>query len=238
MARTKPVLEFRGRMLSLTRVRVLDDEPAEIEAQVRSFVRQLGEAAQGLPVLLDAAGDVNLAGVIASMRAAGLQPIAVLEGPSAASARACGLAVLGEDVVSEGPPKVVPTPQPLPEPEPEPALPREPELRPARIVTEPVRSGQQIYVEGGDLIVTNTVSAGAEVIADGCVHIYGTLRGRAIAGAKGNAAGRIFCRKMEAELLAVAGIYAVAEQIHGTLRGQPVQAFLSGGKLRIERLDA
>ncbi|MGH8445862.1 MAG: septum site-determining protein MinC, partial [Solimonas sp.] len=109
--------------------------------------------------------------------------------------------------------------------------------RATRIITEPVRSGQQIYVADGDLIVTSTVSPGAEVVADGCVHIYGALRGRAIAGARGEATARVFCRRFEAELVAVAGVYAVAEQMQGDLRGKPAQVVLVDGKLKIEKLD-
>src|SRR3546814_12130160 len=72
-----------------------------------------------------------------------------------------------------------------------------------RIISDPVRSGQQIYVADGDLVVSTTVSPGAEVVADGCVHIYGALRGRAIAGARGETSARIFCRRFEAELVAI-----------------------------------
>ncbi|HVT34866.1 MAG TPA: septum site-determining protein MinC, partial [Nevskiaceae bacterium] len=97
--------------------------------------------------------------------------------------------------------------------------------------------GQQIYAPDADLILTNTVNPGAEVIADGCVHVYGALRGRAIAGAKGDAQARVFCRRFEAELVAVAGVYAVAEQMQGDLKGKPVQAYLADGKLKIERLE-
>ena len=106
--------------------------------------------------------------------------------------------------------------------------------KPAKIISEPVRSGQQIYADGADLIVLNTVSPGAEVIADGCVHIYGALRGRAIAGARGDETARVFCRKMEAELIAIAGIYAVSEQINAGPRGQAAQAWLDRGQLKIE----
>ena len=109
--------------------------------------------------------------------------------------------------------------------------------RSARVVMEPIRSGQQVYAESADLIVMNTVSPGAEVIADGCVHVYGALRGRAIAGARGDAEARVFCRRMEAELLAVAGIYAVADQMQGALKGQAVQALLVDGTLKIEKLE-
>ncbi|MDP9143477.1 MAG: septum site-determining protein MinC, partial [Actinomycetota bacterium] len=103
---------------------------------------------------------------------------------------------------------------------------------------DPIRSGQQVYAEGSDLIVMTTVSPGAEVIADGCVHVYGPLRGRAVAGARGDTTARVFCRRMEAELMAVAGIYAVADQMQGALKGVAAQAYLSDdGKLKIDRLD-
>jgi len=87
------------------------------------------------------------------------------------------------------------------------------------------------------LIVTGAVSAGAELIADGCVLAYGPLRGRAIAGARGDESSRVFCRKFEAELVAVAGIYAVADQMQG-VKGFAVQAFLDKGKLKIEMLKS
>lgn len=229
-------------MLSLTRVRILEADPAAIETQLKSFVRSLGEAAAGMPVVLDAEQQCDLKPVLALMRAVGLQPIAALDGPLAFAARASGLAVLPRDLVSEGSSRAAPAPEVVQPPPPEPAAPPPPQRdgagrRPARVITDPIRSGQQIYAEGADLIVMSTVSPGAEVIADGCVHVYGQLRGRAIAGARGDDQARVFCKRMEAELLAVAGIYAVADQMKGALRGQAVQAFLAEGKLRIEKLD-
>lgn len=249
MAKPRPALEFKGRMMSLTRVRILDADPAAVESQLRTFTRQLGEAAAGMPVLLEADMPVMLGPVLAAMRAAGMQPLAALEGPLGDSARWCGLPVLAADVLAASAPKGA-APEPAAEParaaEPPAAAPAPPAPAPppvvvmaqaARIITEPVRSGQQIYAEGGDLVITNTVSPGAEVIADGCVHVYGVLRGRALAGAKGNENARVFCRRMEAELLAVAGIYAVADQMQGELRGKPAQARLVEGRLKIDRLD-
>ena len=105
-----------------------------------------------------------------------------------------------------------------------------------RMVTTPVRSGQRIYARNSDLIITAQVSAGAEVIADGCIHIYGSLRGRALAGAQGDEAARIFCRDLQAELLAIAGRYKVAEDIADDVRGRPVQIRLDGDKLCIDPL--
>lgn len=235
MAKSRPALEFKGRMLSLTRVRILEMNPIAIEAQLNMFTRSLGEAAAGLPVVLDADEPLDLKPVLALIRAAGLQPIAVLDGALAFAARASGLAVLSLDLVSDASLRasleaVQPPPEPTP---PAPAV-----HKPARVITDHIRSGQQIYADGSDLIVMSTVSPGAEVIADGCVHVYGQLRGRAIAGARGDDQARIFCKIMEAELLAVAGIYAVADQMKGALRGQPVQAYLLNGQLRIEKLDS
>jgi septum site-determining protein MinC len=105
-----------------------------------------------------------------------------------------------------------PGPDPAPSAaEPGPAPP--PARSTTRIVTEPVRSGTQIYARGGDLIVTAAVSPGAEVMADGNIHVYGRLSGRALAGATGDIAARIFCTRLEAELVSIAGRYLVSEQL-------------------------
>lgn len=108
---------------------------------------------------------------------------------------------------------------------------------PGHIQTTPVRSGQQVFAEQRDLTVLATVGAGAEVIADGSIHIYGALRGRALAGAQGNEEARIFCREFHAELVAVAGHYKVLEDIPPELRGRPVQVWLEQGQLRLAALD-
>jgi septum site-determining protein MinC len=239
MPKAKPALEFKGRVLSLTRVRVLDPSLSAIEAHLRNFARQMPQAVEGLPIILESEQPIELAGVLKLMRDLGMQPLAAMEGALAADARLCGLPVLPLDVVSDGRSGGrVAEPQPAEPPAPPAAVPERSVRRSTRIVTEPVRSGQQIYAEGADLIVTQLVSPGAEVIADGCIHVYGTLRGRALAGARGDTEARIFCRKMEADLLAVAGIYAVADQMQGALRGQAVQASLVQGKLKIERLES
>jgi septum site-determining protein MinC len=238
MTSTK-ALEFKGRMLSLTRARILDPDLNAISTQLQEFARQMPQAVRGMPVVLEADSAVPLEGVIAAMRGVGMQPLGVADGPLAASASACGLPVLPADnsqrtraapAAAEAAPAATAAPA---------------ARRAARIVVDPVRSGQQIYAAETDLIVLNTqhtidmhAAVGAEIAADGCVHVYGVLRGRAIAGARGDPGARIFCRRFEAELVAVAGVYAVAEQMQGDLRKQAVQVWLADGKLRIERLDA
>ena len=108
---------------------------------------------------------------------------------------------------------------------------------PGLVQTAPVRSGQQIYAENRDLTVVTAVGAGAEVIADGSIHIYGALRGRALAGAQGNEKARIFCREFHAELVAIAGHYKVLEDIPKELRGKAVQIWLDKEQLNIAALD-
>jgi septum site-determining protein MinC len=117
-------------------------------------------------------------------------------------------------------------------------LPAKPAVgEPGLVQTTPVRSGQQVYAENRDLTVVTTVGAGAEVIADGSIHIYGALRGRALAGAQGNEKARIFCREFHAELVAIAGHYKVLEDIPKELRGKAVQIWLDKDQLNIAALD-
>ncbi|WP_031213650.1 septum site-determining protein MinC [Mesorhizobium sp. L2C084A000] len=105
------------------------------------------------------------------------------------------------------------------------------------MIKAPIRSGQAIVHPHGDVIVLGSVASGSEIIAAGSIHVYGTLRGRASAGALGNKSARIFCRKNEAELLAVDGWYVTAEEMEGVSRGKPVQAFLDGDALRVSTLS-
>ena len=109
--------------------------------------------------------------------------------------------------------------------------------QPGLVQTAPVRSGQQVYADNRDLTVLAAVGAGAEVIADGSIHIYGALRGRALAGAQGFEQARIFCREFRAELVAIAGHYKVLDDIPRELHGKPVQISLHDNELRIDALE-
>lgn len=225
MTPATPALELKGRMLSATRVRLLSTDPAAIAAQLAGMARQMPQAVQGMAVIVEADQPVDLPPVLDALRHVGMQPLGVCGEALAEAARSLGLAVLPPDNGRSTRSSST---------EPAAAAPR----KPPRMVLQPVRGGQQIYAADGELIVINTVSAGAEVMADGCVHIYGALRGRAMAGVRGDENARIFCRRFEPELVAIAGVYAVAEQLHGELHGKPVQVFLREGRLQIERLDA
>lgn len=116
-----------------------------------------------------------------------------------------------------------------------PQSPASPSVAKSRLITQPVRSGTQIYARGADLVVTAPVSPGAEIMADGNIHVYAALRGRALAGAGGDAEARIFCSRLEAELVSIAGHYLVSEQIPPEHRGLPVQVALVDDRLTIER---
>ncbi|MAU95604.1 MAG: septum formation inhibitor MinC [Fulvimarina sp.] len=104
------------------------------------------------------------------------------------------------------------------------------------VITEPVRSGQSIIFPEGDVTILGSVASGAEVVAGGSIHIYGTLRGRALAGSVGNASARIFCRKLEAELLAIDGLYKMPDDMDPKHLGQPVVVWLEGDTIKAERL--
>jgi septum site-determining protein MinC len=107
----------------------------------------------------------------------------------------------------------------------------------ALLIDLPVRSGQSVVFDKGDVTIVGSVASGAEVIAGGSIHIYGTLRGRAIAGLTGNNRARIFCNRLEAELLAIDGVYQTADDMNAALRGRPVQAWLAGAVMKLATLD-
>jgi septum site-determining protein MinC len=105
------------------------------------------------------------------------------------------------------------------------------------LLEQPVRSGQSVVFERGDITVLGSVASGAEVMAGGSVHVYGTLRGRAIAGLSGNPSARIFCSRLQAELLSIDGVYQTADDMPTKALGKPVQAWLDGEQMKISILD-
>lgn len=226
MARSNAALELKGRMLSATRIRVLDADPVAIDQHLQELRRQMPQALKGMVAVLETDLALDLPALLKLLRHTGIQPVGVADGPLNAAAIAAGLAVLPKDNRPRSEP-VAAAPAPAAQEAPR---------RSTRVITEPVRSGQQIYAEDADLVVLSAVSPGAEVIADGCVHVYGPLRGRALAGARGDESARVFARRFEAELVAIAGVYTVADQINSTKTGEATQIFLHNGKLIIEPL--
>ena len=152
------------------------------------------------------------------------------------AAKAAGLAVMVSGKSRKAEPE--PTP-PVPEPKPVEAAPVPPVPAPveaSKVHVGPVRSGQQIYAAGTALVVLGSVSPGAEVIADDSIHVYGALRGRAIAGAKGNPKARIYCQQLQAELLSIAGTFQLSDALPAGVIQEPVHIRLDNEQLRIDRI--
>ena len=227
-ASSRPFLRVRGRSflaLVLTPEAPLDAWLAELDTQMRRSPAVLA----GRAVVLDATGipddDLGAPTLLASLRERGIHLIGV-EGSNAAWA--------APEVWQRQPMPRAPVPESAPEePPPVPV-----ESGPTTLTrTEPLRSGQSVVFGEGDVTIVGSVASGAEVFAGGSIHVYGTLRGRAIAGFTGNSDARIFCRRFEAELLAIDGVYRTADDMGDDLRGRAVQAWLDGDRIVIAALD-
>lgn len=149
------------------------------------------------------------------------------------AAKAAGLAVMVSGKSRKAEPVA---PAPAPEPVEVAQVAQVQALEPTKVHVGPVRSGQQIYAAGTSLVVLGSVSPGAEVIADDSIHIYGALRGRAIAGAKGNPLARIYCQQLQAELLSIAGTFQLSDALPAGLIQEPVHIRLDNEQLRIDRI--
>lgn len=229
-----------GRVLTLSRLRVQSTNPQEIVEELTKLTLENPMLKQGLPVIVEAQDLIDLNWLVKTLRKTGIQILGVSDGILSEQALTLGLPVMPPDHTQPAA-RRSPPPTSAQQPAAAPAMPHHNggSGLPARLLTDPVRSGQQVYAENSDLIVLAPVSAGAELIADGCIHVYGTLRGRAIAGANGNPNARIFCRRLEADLVAIAGVYMVADQIPAQLQGKPAQIKLSDdNNLAIELLDS
>ncbi|AHF03292.1 septum site-determining protein MinC [Marichromatium purpuratum 984] len=227
--------ELKAAGFTLPIFRLLGDDMEAVANQLSAKVGQAPDFFRNTPIVIDlgdfAGGEVEFPLLVGLLRGYGMIPFGVRGGSKAqhASAETMELAVLGESYSraaragsanAEGA---------------EHAAAEEP-ARASMLVARPVRSGQRHYAAGGDLSVVGAVSSGAELMADGNIHVYGPLRGRAMAGVNGDLEARIFCQDLQAELVAIAGHYRVSENIPAELQGVPVQIFLDQKILRIEKL--
>ena len=245
-----PAFELKAAGFTLPVIRLLDGNMEAVAEQVGAKVEQAPDFFRNTPVVIDlsgfpeGAGEVEFPLLVGLLRGYGMIPFGVRGGTKTqnASAEAMELAILGDAYARTGRPSGsapnLPAAAGSGTAPPVNAAPDS--LRRATptftLITRPVRSGQRIYAAGGDLSVVAPVSSGAELMADGNIHVYGPLRGRALAGMKGNSDARIFCQDLQAELVSVAGHYRVSENIPADLRGMPVQVYLDQKILRIERL--
>lgn len=219
-------LRLKGGSLSVTVLELVHADAAALERELAAAVAQAPQLLQHAPVLLalerlgEHEGTLDLAALLALCRRHSLQPVGVraARAQDLAAAERLGLAVLPAGRGRER------------APEPRPAA------RTSRVVSQPVRGGQQIYAEG-DLILLAPVSAGAEVMATGHIHAYAPLRGRALAGVQGDTSARLFCRELQAELVAVAGHYRIADDLRReALWQRSAQVLLHEGELQLAPL--
>jgi septum site-determining protein MinC len=212
------LFQIRGHLQTLIALRLIEPADERFFLALQKALARSPEFFRQAPVVLDAgpvAGrpPLNLAEFARRLRQQHLIPVGLQNGDDAWNQMAinAGLALI---------PAGRPTQLPSPEPRQEAVAPRR---NATLVVSEPVRAGQQVYAEGGDLIALAPVSPGGEVIADGHIHVYSSLRGRAHAGVEGDESARIFCHSLEAQLVSVAGVYVVNEEIDARFLGKRVQ---------------
>jgi len=204
--------------------------PDAIDALLAERVARAPDFFRNTPVVLDLTDSADeelngdLAMAIGVIRGYGLVPVGIRGGskPQREQARLMELAVLPESRRANSTPA---TPKP-------PA----PSVAKTKVVDAPVRSGQRVYAQGGDLVLMAAVSSGAEVVADGHIHAYGPVRGRVLAGVKGDTSARIFCKDLIAELVSIAGRYKVSEDLDTRFAGRPVQVSLDGDALIFQKI--
>jgi septum site-determining protein MinC len=240
-------LRFGQVGIACVRVRRVDAAALceELERRVRAAPQMFSRAAVVLDLshLLHLPDDGTVDALLEAVRSAGMLPVGLAYGTSETEALASrmGLPLIAKFRAAYEPAAATPAaetraPEPVARPEPILAPPEAGHPLGAQHHDGSVRSGQQIYARDRDLIVTGAIANGAEVIADGNIHIYGGLRGRAMAGAQGDEKARIYVSDFRAELVAIAGQYRVFEQIPDDLEGRSVQCWLEGEKLLIAKL--
>ncbi|MDO8842982.1 MAG: septum site-determining protein MinC [Methylicorpusculum sp.] len=239
----RPDLEFKSSSLSVPVLVLGTNDLSVIEQQLLLKIKQAPDFFRYSPLIIDLQElnkldlNLDLTDVIAQLRKQDLLPIGIRGGTQEQNQAALKLGIPKMSAQSAtASPQAKPVQKlPLePEPEPEPVK-NEAEATVTRVITQPVRSGQRIYSHG-DLIVLAQVSAGAEIMAEGNIHVYNTLRGRALAGVQGDTEARIFCSDLQAELISIAGNYKISEDLDSSVRNKPVQIYLNELALIIKAL--
>jgi len=242
-ANTPVIFDLKSAALTLVAVVLkttdwiaLDRELEERFGNVPDFFDQ-DPVAIDLSQVRDEATDIDIGALIALLRRHKMVPVAAKGGsaPQMEAALAAGLIEAPDTASAAAPSRAAPV---MPEVVLTEVIREVPVAAPATLVVDkPLRSGQQVYAKGADLVVLAVVSFGAEVIADGNIHVYAPLRGRAIAGAKGNADARIFTTCMEPQLVSIAGVYRTTEtELPADVLGKPAQVRLDGERLVVEAL--
>ncbi len=237
--------ELKGSTFTLPLLKLLVSDMALVSDRLAEKVQQAPDFFHNTPVIIDlqslASEDtgIDFPLLVGLLRGHGMIPIGVRGGNDAQNeaAQAMELAILADGRPRKSEQHPGPTAKETKqERQPTGAAPAVVADTGTRLIVRPVRSGQRVYAPNGDLVILSQVSSGAEVLAAGNIHVYGTLRGRALAGVKGNKGCRIFCQDLQAELVSVAGNYRISEGIADLKRGKPVQIYLKDKALIIEEL--
>jgi septum site-determining protein MinC len=231
-------LQVRGRSFTAVVLRIAGAADKAFFEALDSLMRQAPHFFVNAPLVLDVEGAAGLRDkadfvkLVRDLRARRLSPVGVQNSSAEQGIAAFGAGLItlqgGRDAtVERGGRQPEAAAQPVERAEP---------VAPSLLVTEPVRSGQRVFADRGDLVIVSSVSSGAELVAHGNIHIYGPMRGRALAGVNGDRTARIFCQSLEAELIAIAGLYLTSDDLGPTVRQQRVQAFLRDDTLCVEPL--
>jgi septum site-determining protein MinC len=241
----RPALELKGSTLTLMVLHLLDADADRLGRQLQEKFGQAPGFFRNAPLVIDLGAlppdgpELDLATLVQRVREFGLVPVALRGGSEMQNALAlrAGLGLLAASR-QEPAAKEVAEPSP-PEAEPEPESPVSVPPAPAagaKVITHTVRSGQRVVATDGDLIVLASVNSGAEILARGSIHVYGALRGRALAGVRGDAAARICCLQFHPELVAVAGEYMLNDELDSALLGKTAVVALADDRLQIDPL--
>lgn len=232
-----PALEFKSSTFSVPVLVVSSNDLLLIEQQLLAKIQLAPEFFKNSPLVLDVQEinkqkiEINIPEVIELIRKLGLLPIGIRGGDPEQNEQAIALRIPIHSIHSSSISTEAKKPKaPVPEPETKELL-----QTATTLITQPVRSGQRIYA-AGDLVIVAPVSSGTEILAEGNIHVYGALRGRALAGVQGNAEARIFCNDLQAELISIAGNYKISEDLHQNVRGKPVQVYLDKQTLVIKEI--
>ena len=241
---TPLALEFKSSTFSVPVLVLTSDNLLVIEEQLQQKISLAPEFFRNSPLVLDLQEinkqgyDIDIAALTGIIRKAGLLPIGIRGGNLQQNKLALELlmpvySIHSGGVSAETQKQKTITPVPEPKTESESDTDVDADVTTTTLITQPIRSGQRIYATG-DLVILAQVSAGAEIMAEGNIHVYNTLRGRALAGVRGNTEARIFCFDLQAELISIAGNYKVSEDLDDTVRNKPVQIYLQDQALIIK----
>lgn len=219
---TQSAFILKGSVLTVSVLQILTLDSVALAQQLDELVRKNPNFFHHMPVIIDLQklysldNDINFSEINSLLRKNHLVPVGVIHAnpKHLANATKEGLAIL-PNVKTNQPPRTTK------------------KTERTKVISQPIRSGQQIYAKNCDLVVLSSVSNGAEILADGNIHIYGPLRGRAIAGAAGDTSARIFCHKLEAELISIAGYYKLQEDLAAVEHPSNLQILLEEEQLVI-----